>query len=154
MAHFFYIAHFWPHSGILLKINFKFYLYLPVTGWKPAVPAIAPLSTGLANYEQLLTDVWMLKGTGSVRFSTSGFFSHKSVVPGPLIHILKYFYHLLLFHRPKSPCIKHEIQNNVWFSREKKFRKSMTSVFNGMLLKFFLNKFSFLSSRAILKVVF
>ena len=31
-----------------------------------------------------------------MRFSTSGFF-HKSVVPGPLIHILKYFCHLLLF---------------------------------------------------------
>ena len=32
----------------------------------------------------------------SMRFSTSGFF-RKSVVPGPLIHILKYFCHLLLF---------------------------------------------------------
>ena len=41
----------------------------------------------------------------------------------------------------------------VWFSNFF-FRKSMTSVFNGMLLKFFLNKFSFLSSIAILKLVF
>ena len=64
----------------------------------------------------------------SMRFSTCGFF-HKSVVPGPLIHILKYFCHLLLFR---------------W----------VTSVCNGMLLKFFFNKSSFLSSIAILKLVF
>jgi len=33
-------------------------------------------------------------------------------------------------------------------------RKSMTSVCNGMMLKFFFNKFSFLSFIAILKLVF
>ena len=37
------------------------------------------------------------KGTVAWDFQPPVFFSHKSVVPGPLIHILKYFCHLLLF---------------------------------------------------------
>ena len=32
----------------------------------------------------------------SMKFSTSGFFQ-KSVIPGPLIYILRYFCHLLIF---------------------------------------------------------
>ena len=44
-------------------------------------------------------EVWRmlaLKGQKHAIFNL-WFFSHKSVVPGPLIHILKYFCHLLLF---------------------------------------------------------
>ena len=34
-----------------------------------------------------------------MRFSNSCFFSHKLVVPSPLIHTLKYFHNLLQFYR-------------------------------------------------------
>jgi len=40
------------------------------------------------------------------------------------------------------------------FDFQKNFQEIKTSVCNGMLLKFFLNKLSFLSSIAILKLVF